>query len=147
MRIRAVAVVIDDGDVLLIDRRKDGRAYSVLPGGGVESGETIEDACLREGGTSSPRRRATRSAPPRYTWSMTTTIKVSDELRDRLKAQAARDGLTLGAHLAQLADAEDRRRRLQSLKAAIAQTPPAGAKSHVAESAEWERAELADTVE
>ena len=43
---------------------------------------------------------------------MTTTIKVDDALRDRLKAQAARHGLTLGGHLAVLADAEDRRERL-----------------------------------
>ena len=51
----------------------------------------------------------------RYTLSMTTTIKVSGELRDRLKTQAARDGLTLGAHLAHLADADDRRHRLLTL--------------------------------
>ena len=76
---------------------------------------------------------------------MTTTIKVSDELRDRLKAQASRDGLTLGAHLARLADAEDRRERLQSLKTAIASTTTADAASHAQESAEWERAELTDT--
>ena len=44
----------------------------------------------------------------RFTPGMTTTIKVSDDLRDRLKEQAARDGLTLGAHLARLADAEVR---------------------------------------
>ncbi|GAB3804136.1 hypothetical protein GCM10028798_23910 [Humibacter antri] len=75
---------------------------------------------------------------------MTTTIKVSDELRDRLKAQAAHDGLTLGAHLARLADAEDRRNRLQSLKMAIGDTGTANAASHAAESAEWERAELTD---
>ncbi|MDL9979368.1 hypothetical protein [Microbacterium candidum] len=77
---------------------------------------------------------------------MTTTIKVSDELRDRLKAQAGREGLTLGAHLARLADAEDRRLRLQSLKTAIARTSPADVASHSAESAQWERTELTDSV-
>ncbi|WP_432558839.1 hypothetical protein [Granulicoccus sp. GXG6511] len=73
---------------------------------------------------------------------MTTTIKVSAELRDRLKEQAARDGRTLGAHLAHLADAEDRRWRLRRLKAAIAQSTPDDAESHRAESADWERTEL-----
>ena len=81
---------------------------------------------------------------PWYTQSMTTTIKVSDELRDRLKEQASRDGLTLGAHLARLADAEDRRWRLNLLKAAIAQSAHADAESHAAESADWERTELTD---
>lgn len=76
---------------------------------------------------------------------MTTTIKVSDELRDRLKAQAGRAELTLGAHLAHLADSEDRRLRLQSLKTAIVRTSPADAASHSAESAQWERAELTDS--
>jgi predicted DNA-binding ribbon-helix-helix protein len=80
----------------------------------------------------------------RYTQSMTTTIKVSDELRDRLKEQAARDGLTLGAHLAHLADAEDRRWRLSQLKSAIARTAATDSESHAAESAEWERTELSD---
>lgn len=75
---------------------------------------------------------------------MTTTIKVSDELRDRLKAQAARDGLTLGAHLAHLADAEDRRWRLELLKSAISASPHSDAESHAEETAEWERAELTD---
>jgi predicted DNA-binding ribbon-helix-helix protein len=75
---------------------------------------------------------------------MTTTIKVSDALRDRLKEQASRDGLTLGAHLARLADAEDRRWRLHSLKVAIAETSPADAASHAIESGEWERVEDAD---
>jgi len=41
-------VVINDGDVLLIDRNNNGRLYSALPGGGVEQGETLEEACLRE---------------------------------------------------------------------------------------------------
>ncbi|MCR2784143.1 MULTISPECIES: hypothetical protein [unclassified Microbacterium] len=40
---------------------------------------------------------------------MTATIKVSEQLRDRLKEQAARCGLTLGAHLAHFADAENAR--------------------------------------
>jgi len=73
---------------------------------------------------------------------MTTTIKVSDELRDRLKAQAARGGLTLGAHLAHLADAEDRRLRLQALKSAIRASSQSDVESHAAETADWERAEL-----
>jgi hypothetical protein len=75
---------------------------------------------------------------------MTTTIKVSDGLRDRLKEQAARDGLTLGAHLAHLADAEDRRWRLSQLKAAIAQSASADVETHAADSADWERTELTD---
>ncbi len=75
---------------------------------------------------------------------MTTTIKVSDELRDRLKGQAARDGLTLGAHLAHLADAEDRRWRLHLLKTAIDATTEADAGSYAAETEEWERTDLAD---
>jgi hypothetical protein len=75
---------------------------------------------------------------------MTTTIKVSDELRDRLKAQAARDGLTLGAHLARLAEADDRRHRLLALKTAVAETSTKGMESYAAESAAWERTELTD---
>ncbi|MDE0547454.1 hypothetical protein [Microbacterium sp. C7(2022)] len=75
---------------------------------------------------------------------MTTTIKVSDELRDRLKAQAARDGLTLGAHLSRLADAEDRRRRLDLLKSAISEASKADVESHAREASEWERTELTD---
>lgn len=48
MRIRSTAVVVEDGHVLVIGRRKNGREYSVLPGGGVEEGETPREACLRE---------------------------------------------------------------------------------------------------
>jgi predicted DNA-binding protein len=75
---------------------------------------------------------------------MTTTIKVSDELRDRLKAQASRDGLTIGAHLARLADADDRRHRLLALKTAIAETSAEETESHRVEAADWERTELTD---
>lgn len=48
MTVRAVAVVLDDDALLVIDREKDGRRYLVLPGGGIEPGETVEQACLRE---------------------------------------------------------------------------------------------------
>ncbi|MCP2636454.1 hypothetical protein K0817_007705 [Microbacterium sp. HD4P20] len=75
---------------------------------------------------------------------MTTTIKVSDELRDRLKAQASGAGRTLGAHLAVLADAEDRRRRLAALKEAIDRSPSNVGISHASESALWEATELTD---
>ncbi|HEX7352198.1 NUDIX domain-containing protein [Brachybacterium sp.] len=45
---RSTAVVVEDGHLLVIGRRKNGREYSVLPGGGVEEGETPREACLRE---------------------------------------------------------------------------------------------------
>lgn len=76
---------------------------------------------------------------------MTTTIKVSDDLRDRLKVQAARDGKTLGAHLADLADAFDRQQRFDALRTAIARTTASSMAEHRAESDEWERTELADS--
>lgn len=56
-----------------------------------------------------------------------TTIKVDSALRDRLKRQASSEGLTLGDHLAHLAEREDRRLRMNALRDAIAQTP-AGAR-------------------
>lgn len=74
---------------------------------------------------------------------MTATIKVSVELRDRLNEQAARSGLTLGAHLAHLADAEERRWRLHLLKSAI-DASSEDAASHAAETEGWERTELTD---
>jgi len=73
---------------------------------------------------------------------MTTTIKVSDELRDRLKEQAARSGLTLGAHLAALADMADRRQRLSAVKAAIAASSSTDTASYAAETQRWEATEL-----
>lgn len=75
---------------------------------------------------------------------MTTTIKVSGELRDRLKVQAARAGVTLGAHLARLAEADERTHRLSELKIAIADTSDKDVDSYAAETAEWERTELTD---
>lgn len=79
----------------------------------------------------------------RYTESMTsTTIKVSVETRDRLKAQAARDNLTLGEHLSRLADHADRARRFQELRESIARTSDADLRSYEAETREWLDADL-----
>ncbi|PFG20168.1 DNA mismatch repair protein MutS [Serinibacter salmoneus] len=75
---------------------------------------------------------------------MTTTIKVSNELRDRLKGQAARAGLTLGGHLAALADRADRDESMANLAAAIAATPPEVMEEYARETAIWERVEAED---
>ncbi len=45
---RAVAIVIRDNEVLLMERKNNEKHYFVFPGGGVEEGETIEEAVLRE---------------------------------------------------------------------------------------------------
>lgn len=45
---RAVVVSLHGDCLLAIRRRKDGRRYAVLPGGGVEPDESAPDAALRE---------------------------------------------------------------------------------------------------
>ncbi len=45
---RARAVILRDDNILLIFRRKAGKEYWTLPGGGVEEDETPEQAVLRE---------------------------------------------------------------------------------------------------
>ena len=45
---RAAAVVVNGDLVLVMKRHKRGRDYAVLPGGGLEEGETAAEAALRE---------------------------------------------------------------------------------------------------
>lgn len=47
-RHRSAGIVIKDGKVLLIHRFNKGDEYWVFPGGGVEEGETPEQAAVRE---------------------------------------------------------------------------------------------------
>lgn len=49
MRTRAVGILLNaQNEVLLMRRRKEGRVYATLPGGGIEPGETPAEACTRE---------------------------------------------------------------------------------------------------
>ena len=49
MRPRAIGILFNDHqEVLLMLRRKEGREYATLPGGGIEEGETPAQACARE---------------------------------------------------------------------------------------------------
>lgn len=47
-RERAACIVLDRDLVLLMRRYRDGQHYYVIPGGGIEPGETALEACLRE---------------------------------------------------------------------------------------------------
>lgn len=48
MRIRAGVVLIENGEVALIERFRDGNHYFVFPGGGADDGENPEEAAIRE---------------------------------------------------------------------------------------------------
>src|SRR5688572_10270016 len=48
MRIRAGIVLIQDHNVALIERHRAGLSYFVFPGGGVDEGESPEEAAIRE---------------------------------------------------------------------------------------------------
>ncbi|MFZ6015799.1 MAG: NUDIX domain-containing protein [Patescibacteria group bacterium] len=45
---RAGIILIKDNQILLIHRHKSGKEYFVLPGGGVEEGESPADTAVRE---------------------------------------------------------------------------------------------------
>lgn len=47
-RIRVAALIMIDDKILLVRHRKEGRDYHLLPGGGVEPGETIGGTLTRE---------------------------------------------------------------------------------------------------
>lgn len=49
-RVRVSAIILNPSKtkILLIHRLKDGKEYWVFPGGGVEAGETLGDAMVRE---------------------------------------------------------------------------------------------------
>ncbi len=68
-----------------------------------------------------------------------TTIKVSSDVRDRLKAQATQADRTLGEHLAHLADLADREGRFHSMRQAIESTPAELTASYADEVAAWEQ--------
>jgi 8-oxo-dGTP diphosphatase len=48
IRIRVAAIIVENGRILLEKHAKDGREYWVLPGGGVDVGETLSEALRRE---------------------------------------------------------------------------------------------------
>jgi 8-oxo-dGTP diphosphatase len=47
-RLRVAALIPMDGAIVLVRHVKDGSAYHLLPGGGVEMGESLADALVRE---------------------------------------------------------------------------------------------------
>lgn len=72
---------------------------------------------------------------------MTTTIKVSNAVRDRLKGQATLAHRTLGQHLEYLAALGERDARITSLREAIQATSPEDLESYRQETRAWDRVE------
>ena len=48
LRVRVSVIIIDENRILLVRHEKYGRTYWVLPGGGVDFGESLEEAAVRE---------------------------------------------------------------------------------------------------
>ncbi len=48
MRIRAVALLIQNDSIAVMERHRDGRHYFTFPGGGVDEGESLEETVMRE---------------------------------------------------------------------------------------------------
>jgi 8-oxo-dGTP diphosphatase len=47
-RIRAAVAVVHQGRLLLVEHTKNGKSYWLLPGGGLEWGESLHDSVTRE---------------------------------------------------------------------------------------------------
>lgn len=47
-RQRAAVVIVDSEGLAVIERQRDGSTYFVLPGGGIEPGESVQEAAARE---------------------------------------------------------------------------------------------------
>lgn len=47
-RVRVAGIVLKGGEILLVRHEKEGRSYWLLPGGGVDYGETVGEALVRE---------------------------------------------------------------------------------------------------
>jgi ADP-ribose pyrophosphatase YjhB (NUDIX family) len=47
-RIRVAPIIVQDEQILLVRHEKNGAAYWLLPGGGVDYGESVGDALIRE---------------------------------------------------------------------------------------------------
>ena len=47
-RIRVAAIIVKDESILLVRHVKDGRSYWLLPGGGLEYGEPLDEGLRRE---------------------------------------------------------------------------------------------------
>ncbi|MCL2736887.1 MAG: hypothetical protein FWD75_09730 [Propionibacteriaceae bacterium] len=72
-----------------------------------------------------------------------TSIKVSQSTHRKLKA-GAKDYRSINDYLDYLLRLEERQRRVESMRQAIAATPPEHRASWLAESAAWESTSLAD---
>ncbi len=48
IRIRVAGILVRDQKILLVRHEKNGQSYFLLPGGGMEFGETAEQALIRE---------------------------------------------------------------------------------------------------
>ncbi|MDA3901236.1 MAG: NUDIX domain-containing protein [Spirochaetes bacterium] len=48
IRIRVAGLLIENGSLLMVCHKKNNRSYWLLPGGGVEYGETLQEALARE---------------------------------------------------------------------------------------------------
>ena len=48
VRIRVAVILMEEDRILLVKHSKGGKSYWVLPGGGVEEGESLSEAAIRE---------------------------------------------------------------------------------------------------